>query len=308
MLQLCWLLVWSVGLLVAPVLRQHYAPVEMAFLNRAIKIPGPAVVLAVNQVYVLECTQSLGMRDWPLEHAKHDFETGIPVCASSHLSPNARCPSQLRQVVQDAECATLPLDFKFPQPKYYSNKKACLGQLYRTCYCLRVIRPRHFAGLCRWSAIFLRDLPSPPPLHSEVAPYSPLFTLIGSQDLDNHEINTSIIGAAVAERLACSPSTKANRFQSPAGSLRIFVSGNRAGRCRWSLGFLGDLPFRPPLHSSAAPFSPHFTLIGSQDLAFKSRPNISTPPVSPPCPTKLPPRSKRSGTAKFTTALPQLLR
>ncbi|KAJ8867550.1 hypothetical protein PR048_031352 [Dryococelus australis] len=36
-------------------------------------------------------------------------------------------------------------------------------------------------------------------------------------------------GAAVAERFACSPPTKANRVQSPAVSLRIFASGNRAG-------------------------------------------------------------------------------
>ncbi|KAJ8893946.1 hypothetical protein PR048_006547 [Dryococelus australis] len=36
---------------------------------------------------------------------------------------------------------------------------------------------------------------------------------------------------------------------------RIFVSGNRAERCRWSVGFLGDLPFPPPLLSGAAPYS-----------------------------------------------------
>ncbi|KAJ8871810.1 hypothetical protein PR048_028150 [Dryococelus australis] len=58
--------------------------------------------------------------------------------------------------------------------------------------------------------------------------------------------------------------TRANRVQSPAGSLRIFASGNRDGRCRWSAGFL------PPLHSGAAPFSFHFTLIGSQDLVKKT--------------------------------------
>ncbi|KAJ8894066.1 hypothetical protein PR048_006676, partial [Dryococelus australis] len=45
------------------------------------------------------------------------------------------------------------------------------------------------------------------------------------------------------------------RFQSPAGSLRIFACGNRAGRCRWSAGFLGDLRFPPSLHSGAAPLS-----------------------------------------------------
>ncbi|KAJ8878511.1 hypothetical protein PR048_019089 [Dryococelus australis] len=49
----------------------------------------------------------------------------------------------------------------------------------------------------------------------------------------------------------------------------IFVStianGNRAGRCRWSAGFLGDLPFPPPLHSGAAPYS-----LQSPTSAFKT--------------------------------------
>ncbi|KAJ8872207.1 hypothetical protein PR048_025809 [Dryococelus australis] len=81
-------------------------------------------------------------------------------------------------------------------------------------------------------------------------------------------------GATVAERLDNSPPTEANGVQSPAGSLRIFASRNRAGRCRWSAGFLGNLPFSPPFNSGAVPFSPHFTFIGSQDLAVKSRPNL----------------------------------
>ncbi|KAJ8868911.1 hypothetical protein PR048_030452 [Dryococelus australis] len=76
-------------------------------------------------------------------------------------------------------------------------------------------------------------------------------------------------GAAVAERLDCSPPTKANRVQSPPpgpGHSHIFTSGDRAGRCRWLAGFLGDLPLPPTLHSGAVPFSPRFTLIASQDL------------------------------------------
>ncbi|KAJ8891771.1 hypothetical protein PR048_004324 [Dryococelus australis] len=52
-------------------------------------------------------------------------------------------------------------------------------------------------------------------------------------------------GVAVAERLACSPSTKAIRVQSPAGSPRIFACGNRAGRCCWRADFSRDLPFPP---------------------------------------------------------------
>ncbi|KAJ8866347.1 hypothetical protein PR048_032190 [Dryococelus australis] len=80
----------------------------------------------------------------------------------------------------------------------------------------------------------------------------------------------------VAERLVYSPPTKAVRVQSPAGSLRIFACGNRAGRCRWSADFIGDLPFSPPFHSGAAPYSPYFTLIGSQDLDVKCCPDLST--------------------------------
>ncbi|KAJ8883147.1 hypothetical protein PR048_014987 [Dryococelus australis] len=49
------------------------------------------------------------------------------------------------------------------------------------------------------------------------------------------------------KRLDCSPPTKANRVQGPAGSLRIFASGNRAGRCRWLTDLLGDLPFHSAL-------------------------------------------------------------
>ncbi|KAJ8890594.1 hypothetical protein PR048_010103 [Dryococelus australis] len=39
------------------------------------------------------------------------------------------------------------------------------------------------AGRCRWFAWFSWDLPFPPPLHSDVPPYSLRFTLIGSQYL-----------------------------------------------------------------------------------------------------------------------------
>ncbi|KAJ8894430.1 hypothetical protein PR048_007084 [Dryococelus australis] len=67
-----------------------------------------------------------------------------------------------------------------------------------------------------------------------------------------------ISGATMVERLACSPPTKAIGVQSPVGSLRIFACGNRAGRCRLSAGFLGNLPSPPPppFHSGAAPYSP----------------------------------------------------
>ncbi|KAJ8869149.1 hypothetical protein PR048_030717 [Dryococelus australis] len=37
---------------------------------------------------------------------------------------------------------------------------------------------------------------------------------------------------------------------------RAYTESTQAGRCRWLAGFLGDLPFPPPFHSSAAPYSP----------------------------------------------------
>ncbi|KAJ8891000.1 hypothetical protein PR048_010509 [Dryococelus australis] len=57
----------------------------------------------------------------------------------------------------------------------------------------------------------------------------------------------------------------------------IFACGNHAERSHLSAGFHGDLSFPPPFHSGATPYSPHFTLIGSQDLAVKSCPHITTP-------------------------------
>ncbi|KAJ8895940.1 hypothetical protein PR048_001281 [Dryococelus australis] len=62
--------------------------------------------------------------------------------------------------------------------------------------------------------------------------------------------------ASVAKRLACSLPTKAIRVQSLEEPLWISDSENRAGRCRCSGVFLGDLPFSPPFRSNAAPRPP----------------------------------------------------
>ncbi|KAJ8887876.1 hypothetical protein PR048_007359 [Dryococelus australis] len=78
-------------------------------------------------------------------------------------------------------------------------------------------------------------------------------------------------GAMVAERLACSPPTKAIRIQSPAGSLWIFACGNRARRCRWLAGFLGVSPVFPALVFQRCSILTSITLIGSEDLDVKSR-------------------------------------
>ncbi|KAJ8890230.1 hypothetical protein PR048_009738 [Dryococelus australis] len=70
--------------------------------------------------------------------------------------------------------------------------------------------------------------------------------------------------ATVAERLDCSPPTKAFRVQSPAGSLWILACGNRAGRCHWLAGFLGDIPFSPALSFRRCSILTLINLIGSQ--------------------------------------------
>ncbi|KAJ8871799.1 hypothetical protein PR048_028139 [Dryococelus australis] len=82
---------------------------------------------------------------------------------------------------------------------------------------------------------------------------------------------------SVGDWLGYSPPTEANRIRFPVGSPReIFACGNCAGRCRWSAGYLGDLPRTPILHSGTAPYSPRFTLIGSQYLVVKRCPNFFT--------------------------------
>ncbi|KAJ8897074.1 hypothetical protein PR048_002420 [Dryococelus australis] len=68
------------------------------------------------------------------------------------------------------------------------------------------------------------------------------------------------------------PLLKRTGFDSRWGNSRIITGKKRAKRCRWPVGFLGDLPFSP------APafrflFIPHFAKIGSQYL--KSRPTLS---------------------------------
>ncbi|KAJ8880052.1 hypothetical protein PR048_020675 [Dryococelus australis] len=69
---------------------------------------------------------------------------------------------------------------------------------------------------------------------------------VGKKQLSCVYKHFTFCGTTVAERLDCSPPTKASRVLSSAGSLRIFASGNRVRRCRWSAGFLGDLPFSLP--------------------------------------------------------------
>ncbi|KAJ8885969.1 hypothetical protein PR048_012175 [Dryococelus australis] len=69
-------------------------------------------------------------------------------------------------------------------------------------------------------------------------------------------IQPIIRGAVVAERSACSPPTKANRFQCLTGSLpgfRMWESRRTMSLVGW---FSRGSPVSPPLHYGAAPYSP----------------------------------------------------
>ncbi|KAJ8887532.1 hypothetical protein PR048_013748 [Dryococelus australis] len=73
-------------------------------------------------------------------------------------------------------------------------------------------------------------------------------------------------GPTAREQSEFSPPTKANRVHHPAESLRIFASGNRAGRCRWSAGFLEDLPFPLALAIPRLTVLTSFHPVSYQDL------------------------------------------
>ncbi|KAJ8876126.1 hypothetical protein PR048_024035 [Dryococelus australis] len=82
----------------------------------------------------------------------------------------------------------------------------------------------------------------------------------------NYRMYLLVYGRLCWVTLDISSPTKAHQIRLLAGSLPVFTRGNRAGRCHGSAGFLGDLPFSPPLHSGAVPYPTCITLIGSQDL------------------------------------------
>ncbi|KAJ8887433.1 hypothetical protein PR048_013648 [Dryococelus australis] len=84
-------------------------------------------------------------------------------------------------------------------------------------------------------------------------------------------------GATVAERLDCSPPTKANLFgRATPGFSQVGILPDDAA-CRRL--FSGISRFPPSLRPGAALFSPHFTLISSQDLVVESR--LTTLPLYP---------------------------
>ncbi|KAJ8872331.1 hypothetical protein PR048_025935 [Dryococelus australis] len=81
----------------------------------------------------------------------------------------------------------------------------------------------------------------------------------------------------MVQQLERPPPTRTNRARLPGGvAPRFSQVGYRAG---WRFFFSRGSPVPPPPpppHSGAAPHSPHFALIGSQDLDVRSRPNLPT--------------------------------
>ncbi|KAJ8897325.1 hypothetical protein PR048_002671 [Dryococelus australis] len=70
----------------------------------------------------------------------------------------------------------------------------------------------------------------------------------------------------VGVRILPPPPTRGTGLDSRLGHSRIFSCGNRAGRCRWSVGFLKDLPFPSAPSFRAASYSARFTFLSSEDL------------------------------------------
>ncbi|KAJ8872414.1 hypothetical protein PR048_026018 [Dryococelus australis] len=73
-----------------------------------------------------------------------------------------------------------------------------------------------------------------------------------------------------------SPLTWANRFRFPTGSHPDFRMWDSCRTMPLVGGFSRGFPVLPPFHSGTVPYSPHFILVGSQDLDVKSRPNLFT--------------------------------
>ncbi|KAJ8876125.1 hypothetical protein PR048_024034 [Dryococelus australis] len=122
-------------------------------------------------------------------------------------------------------------------------------------------RPR-YATFCRHLATLILTVNAH--LDRDMLAYFPGSSLMASSCLPfrelpseyNLSIGSTVREAVMAERLPCSPPTKVNRIQSPAGSLLDF---RMWGSCRTiSLvgGFSRGSTFSPPFHSGAAQYTP----------------------------------------------------
>ncbi|KAJ8897486.1 hypothetical protein PR048_002833 [Dryococelus australis] len=132
----------------------------------------------------------------------------------------------------------------------------------------------------------------------KAAHLSPLLTLL--EEIDDSNLCKSSIKYLLIVRPPVSKTRKMVSYSAPSETSPRRVSravwllashqgesGSIPGRftsdfCKWEScrtmplvgGFSRGSPFAPPYNSGAAPYSPRFTLIGSQDLAVKSRSNL----------------------------------
>ncbi|KAJ8876005.1 hypothetical protein PR048_023913 [Dryococelus australis] len=154
-----------------------------------------------------------------------------------------------------------------------------------TCW-LEVITPLDFVAknfklpcivvcLIVWTTDAVDEAASTP------APRRHAGNMIVTDDIVLEDLVTGSSGSGMLLPITAAMASHSNMIQPACHTLyamrsRIFACGNHAGR--WSACFLGDLPFSPPLHIGTASYSPHLTLIGSQDLDLdvESRPNIFT--------------------------------
>ncbi|KAJ8894546.1 hypothetical protein PR048_007203 [Dryococelus australis] len=168
------------------------------------------------------------------------IEPGSPRCEARSLTTT---PLQRISVRRHCRLSVEPRANKL-QPVRYAR-----GQLLKIDYSLSARRSFDWLHYAKVLSVRVTSCPEdspryPPPTPLTIHPLNclccaPLCTVVHAFTPDKltRKLMTVSGGSMLAERLDCPPPTKANRIQSPAGSLRIFVSGNRAGRCRWSIVF-----------------------------------------------------------------------
>ncbi|KAJ8883036.1 hypothetical protein PR048_014875 [Dryococelus australis] len=99
----------------------------------------------------------------------------------------------------------------------------------------------------------------------------------GQKYMSNNKKYSSCIKGHVAQWLEQSFLNTTNRGRFPAGSLHDFRTWEAYRTMALFADLLKDLLFPPPSHSSAAPYSPRFTLIVSEDPYVENRLNLCIP-------------------------------
>ncbi|KAJ8897535.1 hypothetical protein PR048_002882 [Dryococelus australis] len=224
--------------------------------------PPPPVILTQPSVPTVPSAESIAAGLAESTASSHDSRSFfMPLCLISLVARARRIPPLIRPCPEDLSGgrgyryavpygSTQPVGSSMP---FLWNSHLCRAQFLKTAAVECDVAERENILILKCG--FIDRLLS----EKETARRNSRETLAHSLFCSRNDVvyqeEYSETGAAVAERLDCSPPIKANRVQSPTGLLPDFASGDHAGRCRWSVGFLGDLPFTLPQHSSAAPRS-----------------------------------------------------